>query len=1238
MSDDKPTRPLAEGEDPTPDPSSLKGLTMALGIEPAKPGHDPLLGSDIGGVTIVRLIAEGGMGRVYEGKQEKPNRTVAVKVMRPGLTSPSILKRFEYEAEVLGRLQHPGIAHIYSVGVHRMGNASVPYFVMEYIANARTLTQYATDLKLPTRQRLDLFRSVCDAVSHGHQKGVIHRDLKPTNILVDATGQPKVIDFGVARATDSDMALTTMQTDVGQLIGTLQYMSPEQFDADPNDIDIRSDVYALGVILYELLAEKLPYDVKKKALYEVMRIVKEEDPTPLSSFNRALRGDVAVIAGKCLEKDRGRRYSSASEVGADIGRYLTGDPISASPPGFVDGLLRLAKKHRAAATAVAGVFGSLVLAVVGITVFAARAEKARQVALEERDRANANEQEARRQTLVAETATQEAVSAKEAALEDQKRASRETDNAKRRLYVANLYRLNMLIDQYHCTAARGLIEETQALLSLPRVPIDLRLAKSRMETARRVLPGKAIRLAYSPSGESIAVSGAESLQIWDPNLLTAQSMADALKLKFPYHYAMTAMVFNTQGSLLAAATGEYAVEPIARIWDLRSGRAVASLRGHSSSLTAVAFSRDGTRLITASADATARLWDTATWTEVAVLKGHKYSVNDACFSPDGSQVVTVSGDSMPRLWNGRTGQSIKVFEGSQDSFHKVAWSPAGDRIATDSGADATPHLWDATTGKEVCLLKGHLPTRSVCQIYAIAFSPNSELLATASSDNTARVWDARTGDIVAVCNGHTLDVHGVAFNPTGDRLLTWSTDNTSRLWDPKTGEMQRVFPCPSPGDVAFSKDGKTLAATGRDGAVRLWDAGEQSDPSTLRRVDTRPECVAFSEDKSRLAMTTTAGTIEILDLGAMRRFSIARKTDEPISDLAWSANGAHIVALGRTGNVYVWDTVFGSYAQAHAGQGDLRVGRIAISPDGAFALASSDRGRVLLNLKTGRKIADLKNASAGGLSPLRHTAAFTTDGSRVVTSDPTGGDLRVWSTMTGEMLAESEERDGGIASLAINRAGTRVATASFRRRARVYDLETAKLVSETREHLFPVSDVVFSPDGSRVASADMADAGGKVLIWDAATGETIVSVGGASGGVPTLCFNPEGTRLLTASTSGVMRLWDTETGAELSVMKGHVGGVWWAGFAKAGDVVVSASEDKTLRVWGLSNEEIWDARARAGEAEERLGPIVDTWFSGGRNSVVRGLQTAKKTMSPDEFSAAAGLVLRRGAMQGVETQ
>jgi len=362
---------------------------------------DPLIGQSIGGVKLVRMISEGGMGRVYEGRQENPRRTVAVKLVKPGVASEKLLRRFEFEAQVLARLRHPGIAQIHAAGTFGEGAGAQPYFVMEYIAGAKPLTQYAADLKLSTHDRLALFRKVCDAVAHGHQNGVIHRDLKPSNILVDSTGQPKVIDFGVAKTTDSDMALTTLQTDVGQLIGTYQYMSPEQFEADPHGIDIRSDVYALGVVLYELLAGQPPYDLKRKLPHEISSIVRQHDPTPVTTVNKTLRRDVGVIAGKCLEKDRNRRYSSASELAGDIGRYLSGDPITAVAPSFWDGVVRLARRHKVAATAVAGVAASLVAAVVGISVFAVRAEQAKREADVQREEATA-QRDAAEQARVAE--------------------------------------------------------------------------------------------------------------------------------------------------------------------------------------------------------------------------------------------------------------------------------------------------------------------------------------------------------------------------------------------------------------------------------------------------------------------------------------------------------------------------------------------------------------------------------------------------------------------------------------------------------------------------------------------------------------------------------------------------------------------------------------------------------------------------------------------------------------------
>ncbi|MEE2912788.1 MAG: serine/threonine-protein kinase, partial [Planctomycetota bacterium] len=293
---------MSENNDNLPSPDdSTQDLDEIASAHSLGSASDPLIGTKIGSCTIKKIIGSGGMGSVYEAMQEQPRRRVALKVMKRGITSRSATRRFEFESQTLARLQHPGVAQVFEAGTHDDGSGGVPYFVMEYIPNAKTITEYANDKNLSTKERLALFARVCDAVQHGHLKGIVHRDLKPQNILVDSSGQPKVIDFGVARSTDSDLAVTTLQTDVGQLIGTLQYMSPEQCDADPSDIDVRSDIYALGVILYELLIGRLPYDLQKKAIHEAVRIVREVDPTKLSTVDRLLRGDIETIAMKALE-------------------------------------------------------------------------------------------------------------------------------------------------------------------------------------------------------------------------------------------------------------------------------------------------------------------------------------------------------------------------------------------------------------------------------------------------------------------------------------------------------------------------------------------------------------------------------------------------------------------------------------------------------------------------------------------------------------------------------------------------------------------------------------------------------------------------------------------------------------------------------------------------------------------------------------------------------------------------
>ena len=284
----------------------------------------------IGPYRILGVLGRGGMGVVYEAEQDSPRRPVALKVIRPDAESPETLRRFEREGQVLAKLQHPGIAQIFEAGTADTGQGIQPFFAMELI-RGQPLTRYAQAQRLSLRERLGLFAGICDAVHHAHQKGVIHRDLKPGNILVGDDGRPKILDFGVARATDADVRAVTVETAVGQLVGTIAYMSPEQIEGDPHGLDTRSDIYALGVILYELLTGRVPVEVSTKTVPQAARAIVEQEPASLSSVDRALRGDVETIVAKALEKERLRRYQSASDFAADIRRYLSDQPITARP-------------------------------------------------------------------------------------------------------------------------------------------------------------------------------------------------------------------------------------------------------------------------------------------------------------------------------------------------------------------------------------------------------------------------------------------------------------------------------------------------------------------------------------------------------------------------------------------------------------------------------------------------------------------------------------------------------------------------------------------------------------------------------------------------------------------------------------------------------------------------------------------------------------------------------------------
>jgi eukaryotic-like serine/threonine-protein kinase len=332
----------------------------------------------IGPYRILAVIGEGAMGIVYEAEQERPHRRVALKIIRPGIATPSMLRRFEHEYEFLGRLQHPGIAQIYEADIADAGYGPQPYFAMELV-RGRRLDEYVRLRDFTVRERLTLVAEIADAVQHAHHRGVIHRDLKPGNILVTEAGAPKVLDFGLARAAQVELQ-STVHTMAGEVVGTMSYMSPEQVSGDVADLDTRSDVYALGVILYELLAGRLPFDLGRKTLPEAVRVIREEEPSRLSSVTRGLATDVDTIVAKALEKDKIRRYGSAAELAEDIRRFLRDEPIVARPPSAAYQVRKFARRHKGVVGAAVAVVLVLVAGVIVSSWQAVRASRAERLA------------------------------------------------------------------------------------------------------------------------------------------------------------------------------------------------------------------------------------------------------------------------------------------------------------------------------------------------------------------------------------------------------------------------------------------------------------------------------------------------------------------------------------------------------------------------------------------------------------------------------------------------------------------------------------------------------------------------------------------------------------------------------------------------------------------------------------------------------------------------------------------
>ena len=989
------------------------------------------------------------MGTVYEAEQDNPRRTVALKVIRPGVISPEVVKRFHHEAQILGRLQHVGIAQVHEAGLDEKGR---PFFAMEFI-DGMPLDEYVRERSLDAAARLELVALVCDALQHAHDKGVVHRDLKPGNILVDESGRPKVLDFGVAHVTAPDLLSTISQTQTGQLLGTLSYMSPEQIAADPSALDGRSDVYSLGVILFELLAHRLPYNLEQLPMHEVARVIQQQEPSRLGSVETLYRGDIEIIAAKALEKDKARRYASAAHLASDIRRYLRGEAILARAPSALYQLRKFARRHKAVVAGIAGIFVTLFFGTAVSIFFAVRAAENARVASERERVATYQTYQARIGAAVAALVHHDVADAArqlEAApqalrgWEWQHLRSRLDDSTSvfraaplESLFLANLgeeIRIAALAPTgLRLTDLEGNVLWAHAFSagsrssSHPAMPAwnGLQLvdcsgntwarepasAQPRPHSAR-VSPlrdaGGCVRapldgpvgahaymVARSPDGARVAVvwCGQER---WDFALYESHSGKTIAISAGDIGYTW-AIVASPDSSRIATGGEDGTV----RLWESSTGKLTTLCRGHTRKVLGLGFRRDSRRLVSASADGTVRQWDVATGQEVGPpYERHTGEVVTAAYSPDGNWVASGGTDRTVRVWGAGNRQDLAVHDGHTGTVSQVAFAADGRRLVSSSSwgklnytEDQTVRVWQVGERAGTSVLVGH-----TSYIYPVAYSPDGKWIASGGWDRTVRLWDAVTGEDCADLP-HAGFVRALAFGPDSSWLVSGCTgDRSLHIWNTATAQLENDFPGPGGTPIqaiAVSPDGACIAAADGDGNATIKATATGAVVHSFR-VTSRGDkkALAYSPDGRLLAGTGEDITqVDIWNTRTGERSARLAGHTGAVCGVAFSADGRLLASASSDRTVRVWDVATVKCALVLTGHTD-QVYSAAFHPDGKrLASAGRDRAVWLWDLATGLDVARL-----GGHANYVFSLAFSPDGKSIV-SGSGDGTVRLWDSL-----------------------------------------------------------------------------------------------------------------------------------------------------------------------------------------------------------------------------------------------
>ena len=1071
-------------------------------------------GDRIGPYKLLQQIGEGGCGVVYMAEQDEPvRRRVALKVIKLGMDTKSVIARFEAERQALAMMDHPNIAKVLEAGATGAGR---PYFVMELVRGIR-ITDYCDQNNLSTEERLKLFIQVCQAIQHAHQKGVIHRDVKPSNILVtlhDGVAVPKVIDFGIAKAIEQRLTDKTLFTEFRAFVGTPAYTSPEQAEMSGLDIDTRSDIYSLGVLLYELLTGQTPFDPERllrSGLDEMRRIIREEEPlrpsTRLSTLAMAdataitkarharipalvnvVRGDLDWIVMKCLEKDRSRRYATANDLAMDIRRYLDNEPVLARPPSTAYRVQKFVYRNKVIVAASASVAAVLLLAAVVSSWQAIVATRARQ--------------EQSRLRKAAEQAQQNEA-------QQRRRAETEELGALRRAYDSDMNLVQQALAANNHGRVVDLLNRHQ-----PAINASIRNAQSdnqhefrqwewryfwnqSQSEAAFTLPRQSnsiTAVAISRDGRFLA-SGSSmngSLKLWD--LFRRTEVASFREGGF----GPAAFAFSAGGDRLAAALDNGPGRSRVKVWALAT-REVTVEFPHNGGVRALAFDPAGTKLLIYGQDAAIRVWEFANpglrLQTQAASQAERFPHNPAAvFAPDTKSIAVAEGGRI-RLLDAQTGAETATLEAFDQDIASLAFSPDGKLLAASPGiigTTTTIKLFSVATAKEVGQLNGH-----VSWVPGLTFTPDGKRLVSAGADQTVRIWDVGEHRELAALRGHLSEVTCVAVTPDGKTIVSGCKDGTLFGWDAQQTERQKSFqtiPVPVAG-IEFLPDSRSLLSVNSDGTVSLWDSKVLEEKERIAALGSDITRVVVSPDGGRLYAGTREGGIRVLDwdtrLVVTNLDAPPRRAGPP--GPGWPGPSGGLVALvdggrtlvtaGRDLTIRLWDTdswqtkaAWTARAWKPGGGPLFFPAQLALSPD----------ERHLLVAGLGEPI-DIRNLLDG-----------KTEG-----------------TLSGG--------NWGASGMAFSADGKLLATSSFEGTVTLWSVSDRAVVDVLRGHLLGVHAVAFSPDGQRLASASAGHEA--VKLWDVATRHEVATLAGEGSLFDRVKFSPDGTLLVAVNNQGKAHIW-----------------------------------------------------------------------------------------------------------------